>query len=71
MENKENKDKKFKRLADRLNELSALNVNIGRLAFYVNENDVEDGAKEVMEEQLNAMCHYRNALQARILKGIY
>ena len=34
--------KKYTRCYDRINELTTLNTNIAKLAFYVNENDIED-----------------------------
>ena len=66
-------EKKYKRLVDRLNELSVLNANIGRLAFYMNNNHnrmVGVEGKD-MTDQLDAMCNYRAVLERRIIKGIY
>lgn len=64
--------KKYTRLYDRINELTTLNANIAKLAFYVNENDIEDtDCRSNMTEQLDAMVAYRDVLQYRIEKGYY
>ena len=64
--------KKYMRLYDRINELTTLNTNIAKLAFYVNENDIEDtDCRSNMTEQLDAMVAYRDVLQYRIEKGYY
>ena len=64
--------KKFERLYDRINELATLNKNIADLAFYINENDIEDtDCRASMTEQLEAMVLYRDYLQYRIEKGYY
>lgn len=64
--------KKYMRLYDRLGELGELNGNIAKLAFYVNENDIEDtDCRSNMTEQLDAMVAYRDVLQYRIAKGYY
>ena len=64
--------KKYMRLCDRLNELGVLNTNIAKLAFYVNENNIEDtDCRASMTEQLDAMVAYRDSLQYRIAKGYY
>ena len=62
---------KYKRMNDRLNELSQLNANLGRLTFYINENDMTDGMYEILEAQRQAMIQYRNVLQDRIVNGAY
>lgn len=63
---------KYKRLNDRLNELSQLNGNIGRLAFYMTENDIDsDVEAQKLSAQLAAMQSYRNCLEDRIANGIY
>ena len=62
---------KYKRLQDRLNELSALNGNIARLAFYINENATEGEGKNTMLRQLASMNEYRSELQRRISEGWY
>lgn len=64
--------KKYMRLCDRLNELGVLNTNIAKLAFYVNENNIEDtDCRASMTEQLDAMVAYRDSLQHRIAKGYF
>ena len=64
--------KKYMRLCDRLNELGVLNGNIAKLAFYVNENDIENtDCRSNMTEQIDAMVAYRDVLQYRIEKGYY
>lgn len=64
--------KKYMRLYDRLGELEELNGNIAKLAFYVNENNIDDtDCRASMTEQLDAMAAYRDALQYRIAKGYY
>lgn len=64
--------KKYTRCYDRINELTTLNTNIAKLAFYVNENDIEDtDCRSNMTEQLDAMVAYRDVLQYRIEKGYY
>ena len=68
----EEKKKKYMRLYDRLGELGELNGNIAKLAFYVNENNIEDtDCRSNMTEQLDAMVAYRDVLQYRIEKGYY
>ena len=63
---------KYKRLNDRLNELSQLNGNIGRLAFYMTENDIDsDVEAHKLSAQLAAMQIYRSCLENRITTGIY
>ena len=63
---------KYNRLNDRLIELNALESNIGKLAFYLNENNIEDeNCKRVLREQLASMYRYRDALQDRITDGYY
>lgn len=62
---------KYQRMSDRLNELSALNGNIARLAFYINENDMIDEKAQVLQEQREAMIKYRDILQNRIINGVY
>lgn len=64
--------KKYARLYDRINELTTLNANIAKLAFYVNENNIEDAdCRASMTEQLDAMVAYRDSLQYRIAKGYF
>ena len=64
--------KKYTRCYDRINELATLNKNIANLAFYVNENEIEDtDCRASMTEQLEAMVLYRDYLQYRIEKGYY
>lgn len=62
---------KYKRLNDRLNELSQLNGNIGRLAFYMTTTDVDSETEKELSNQLNAMTVYRSCLERRISNGIY
>ncbi|MDD6716954.1 MAG: hypothetical protein PUF49_11380 [Firmicutes bacterium] len=67
----ENMQSKYKRMNERLNELSTLNGNIARLAFYINENDMTDEMAQVLEAQREAMTRYRDILQSRIINGVY
>lgn len=68
----EEMQRKYSRLLDRISELTALNANIAKLAFYVNENDIENtDCRSNMTEQLDAMVAYRDVLQYRIEKGYY
>ena len=63
---------KYNRLNDRLNELSTLNTNIAKLAFYLNENKIEDAdCANALQGQLDFMIKYRDALQDRITNGYY
>ena len=62
---------KYKRLQDRLAELYALNGNIARLAFYINENQPEGEMLNTMIRQFRAMQEYRDELQRRIENGWY
>lgn len=62
---------KYKRLNDRLNELSQLNGNIGRLAFYMTTNDIDSETEKELNKQLTAMIDYRSCLENRITTGIY
>lgn len=61
--------KKYNRLQDRLSELSVLNGNIARLAFYLNENQPEGEGHNAMIRQLDDMRLYRCELQRRIENG--
>ena len=64
--------KNYVRLNDRINELSTLNTNIAILAFYLNENKIEDAdCANSLQGQLDFMIKYRDALQARITNGYY
>ena len=64
--------KKYVRLNDRINELSTLNTNIAKLAFYLNENNIEDAdCTNALQGQLDFMIKYRDALQDRITNGYY
>lgn len=68
----ENMQSKYKRMNERLNELSTLNGNIARLAFYINENDMTDElAQAALKAQRTAMINYRDILQNRIIDGVY
>lgn len=64
---------KYKRLNDRLEELYELNGQIGRLSFYLsnNENELNDEIKNTIKGQLAAMSSYRGRLEYRIEKGWY
>lgn len=62
---------KYKRMNERLNELSTLNGNIARLAFYINENDMTDALAQTLQAQREAMINYRDILQNRIINGTY
>lgn len=63
---------KYRRLQDRLRELSDLNEKIGRLSFYINnEKEVGNAIHKIMATQLSYMMNYRTALEERIDKGIY
>lgn len=62
---------KYKRLNDRLNELSQLNGNIGRLAFYMTTTDIDSATEQALNRQLEAMTAYRSCLENRISTGIY
>ena len=62
---------KYKRLNDRLNELSQLNGNIGRLALYMATTDVDSATEQELNKQLTAMIDYRSCLENRISTGIY
>ena len=50
--------KKYQRLNDRLNELNSLNGNIAKLAFYLNENDVDNVDRSILNLQLKFMREY-------------
>ena len=63
--------KKYQRLNDRLNELNMLNGNIAKLAFYLNENDVDNVDRSILNLQLKFMREYLKVLQARIVTGCY
>ena len=64
--------KKYVRLNDRINELTTLNTNIAKLAFYLNENKIEDAdCANALQGQLDFMIKYRDALQDRITNGYY
>lgn len=69
----ENMQSKHKRMNERLNELSMLNGNIARLAFYVNESSegLDGEARVAMLRQLSAMKMYRDELERRIELGWY
>lgn len=68
----EEKRKKYSRLLDRIGELSVLNTNIAKLAFYLTENKIEDrDCVLAMQGQLDMMIGYRDALQNRIINGYF
>ena len=63
--------KKYQRLNDRLNELNMLNGNIAKLAFYLNENDVDNVDRSILNLQLKFMREYLKVVQDRIVTGCY
>ena len=63
---------KYNRLNDRIIELNVLESNIAKLAFYLNENKIEDAdCANALQGQLDFMIKYRDALQERIIKVYY
>ena len=63
---------KYNRLNDRIIELNVLEGNIAKLAFYLNENKIEDAdCANALQGQLDFMIKYRDALQDRIINGYY
>ena len=63
---------KYNRLNDRIIELNVLESNIAKLAFYLNENKIEDAdCANALQGQLDFMLKYRDALQDRIINGYY
>ena len=63
---------KYNRLNDRIIELNVLESNIAKLAFYLNENKIEDAdCANALQGQLDFMLKYRDALQDRITNGYY
>ena len=63
---------KYNRLNDRIIELNVLESNIAKLAFYLNENKIEDAdCANALQGQLDFMFKYRDALQDRIINGYY
>ena len=63
---------KYNRLNDRIIELNVLESNIAKLAFYLNENKIEDAdCANALQSQLDFMIKYRDALQDRITNGYY
>ena len=63
---------KYNRLNARLVELNVLESNIAKLAFYLNENKIEDAdCANSLQGQLDFMIKYRDALQDRITNGYY
>ena len=63
---------KYNRLNDRIIELNVLESNIAKLAFYLNENKIEDAdCTNALQGQLDFMIKYRDALQDRITNGYY
>ena len=64
-------DKNY-RLSKITNELMELNSNIARLVLYLGQNEIEDkDCLSLLDEQLNAMEEYRDALKKRIAKWYY
>lgn len=68
-------NQKFKRLNDRFKELHLLNENIGKLSFFINDEESKSMINSVQESelksQLEAMVLYRNILQNRIASCNY
>ena len=63
---------KYNRLNDRIIELNVLESNIAKLAFYLNENKIEDAdCANALQGQLDPMLKYRDVLQDRIINGYY
>ena len=63
---------KYNRLNDRIIELNVLESNIAKLAFYLNENKIEDAdCANALQGQLDFMIKYRDALQERIINVYY
>lgn len=63
---------KTTRLKERIIEMNELNTNIARLAFYLNENKIDDPDYEIeLRNQLSAMVTYSKVLETRILNGWY
>lgn len=63
---------KYKRLQDRLKELSDLNDKIGKLCFFINtETENGNAVDELMNSQLSHMMNYRQILEQRIDRGVY
>lgn len=63
---------KYKRLQDRLKELSDLYEKIGRLAFYINtEKENGNEVDELLNSQLGHMLKYATELERRICQGVY
>ena len=63
---------KYNRLNDRIIELNVLESNIAKLAFYLNENKIEDAdCANALQGQLDFMIKYRDAFQERITNGYY
>lgn len=70
----EDKRAKYQRLKRITGELSELSEKIGKLAFFLNENELtgkSDFEITQLESQLDTMCSYRKILQARISIGNY
>ena len=63
--------KRYHRMNDRLIELGRINSDIARLAFYINENEVDKDYACQLDAQLEAMVKYRNILEERIGCGNY
>ena len=63
---------KYNRLNDRIIELNVLESNIAKLAFYLNENKIEDAdCANALQGQLDFMIKYRDAFQERSTNGYY
>lgn len=63
---------KYKRLQDRLKELSDLYEKIGRLSFYINtEKENGNEVNDLLNSQLGHMLKYATELERRICQGVY
>lgn len=63
---------KYKRLQDRLKELSDLYEKIGKLSFYINtEKENGNEVDELLNSQLGHMLKYATELERRICQGVY
>lgn len=65
------KREKYERLNEIIEELNELNGNIARLAFYLNENEIDEDYKCLLDAQLRAMVKYREILDVRIESGTW
>ena len=65
-------EKKKERLYYRINELTALESDIARLEFFMNEKGSDEiECARALNRQLGFMVQYRDVLQYRIENGFY